>query len=784
MVLLSEAHDAAVPELVPIFDQIGVTPLVAFEPEALLTAPKNSVVILVEPGHHAEWLNLHRPVVHRRKLTLLLWCTQKCVDALKTRAVDFFDWISHRIRVPACTPAYVDEAIDLCLRGKHVLALFNAPPARAGWQAIEATDNYDDLRDACQQGPVWLEDIWSATDWLKACMAHAQAGRQYGVVLANPKVRGPEQPWVDCQPVPWKQARELLARENFPNTGWRAAENSLNPHALHSERGPEPLELDTRQKFLLEAAGKTLNETAIRAALDLALLDVAEVWLGEVAPTATVKALELQLQAEQALTQGDANKAVEILHEVDTLKGVRQREVTESRFLLGSILGQQGEHEAALAIFESLLPVFEQMGDSLAWADTKGEIASIYHARGEFEEALRILQEEGLPMYEQLGELHRCALTRGEIADIHHARGQLDEALRIRWDEELPVYEKFGDFRSREQTLQDIADILENRGELDAALRIQRPVRADNPRALRSHAETLGEIADLLRARGKPDLALQIRMEELPAYEHELRSHAGTLGEIANILSSTSELDLALQILRKKVLPASEQLGDLRFRALTLGKIADVLAMKGEFDEALNIRQNDELPIYKRLESVSEQAKTLRKVASLYQARGQLNEALEILQEQVLPAYTALGDLFSQAFTLEHIANIYEALGQFDEELHIRRDELLPLYSRLGDFRRRARAQSQVASILVTRGQLDEALLLIQEEQPAAFEQILDSRFRLLVKTRLAQMLNRRGHADDAQKARSLLAEALTAAQQAGFSKEAKVIESTLSLIK
>jgi len=40
------------------------------------------------------------------------------------------------------------------------------------------------------------------------------------------------------------------------------------------------------------------------------------------------------------------------------------------------------------------------------------------------------------------GEEREAALARGQIADVYQARGQLDEALRIRQEEQLPVYER------------------------------------------------------------------------------------------------------------------------------------------------------------------------------------------------------------------------------------------------------------------------------------------------------------------------------------------------------
>ncbi len=61
----------------------------------------------------------------------------------------------------------------------------------------------------------------------------------------------------------------------------------------------------------------------------------------------------------------------------------------------------------------------------------------------------------------------------GQIADIFQARGQLDEALRIRREEELPVYEKLGDIRSRAVTMGQIADTLAGQGQIDEAIRIR-----------------------------------------------------------------------------------------------------------------------------------------------------------------------------------------------------------------------------------------------------------------------------------------------------------------------
>ena len=151
---------------------------------------------------------------------------------------------------------------------------------------------------------------------------------------------------------------------------------------------------------------------------------------------------------------------------------------------------------------EEELPVYERLGDVRSSAVTRTKIADILFARGELDEAVRLLGEEAAPAFERLGAIRESAIAKGRIADILSARGEMGEALRIRREEQLPVFERLG--------------------------------------AVRESAITKGRIADILRARGELDEALRIRREEqLPVYERlgDVRSSAVTKGKIADILS-------------------------------------------------------------------------------------------------------------------------------------------------------------------------------------------------------------------------------------------------------
>ena len=73
------------------------------------------------------------------------------------------------------------------------------------------------------------------------------------------------------------------------------------------------------------------------------------------------------------------------------------------------------------------------------------KIAKVLMAQGNWDEALRFLQDEVLPACKQLGDAWEWVITQSLIADALQVRGQWDEALRIRQEEELPTYERLGD---------------------------------------------------------------------------------------------------------------------------------------------------------------------------------------------------------------------------------------------------------------------------------------------------------------------------------------------------
>lgn len=82
--------------------------------------PEGAVVLLQPQPDDADYLNLNRPVFARRRLKVVLWCSEETTNALATRAVDFFDWISHRHECPPGVALH-------CVLGLRAAAQANAP---------------------------------------------------------------------------------------------------------------------------------------------------------------------------------------------------------------------------------------------------------------------------------------------------------------------------------------------------------------------------------------------------------------------------------------------------------------------------------------------------------------------------------------------------------------------------------------------------------------------------------------------------------------------------------
>ncbi|HYN19918.1 MAG TPA: metallophosphoesterase [Thermoanaerobaculia bacterium] len=163
--------------------------------------------------------------------------------------------------------------------------------------------------------------------------------------------------------------------------------------------------------------------------------------------------------------------------------------------------------DRALEAAQEMAEVEQRRGEERGRAIALGLVADILQDRGQFDEALRIWQEETIPVLEKIGDIRERAVSLGKVADILQDCGQLDEALRIWQEETIPVLEKIGDIRERAVSLGRVADILQARGRLDEALRI----RQDDELPV---YEKIGDVCERLVAWAKMALTYLERAQE------------------------------------------------------------------------------------------------------------------------------------------------------------------------------------------------------------------------------------------------------------------------------
>ncbi|MBK8090927.1 MAG: CHAT domain-containing protein [Verrucomicrobiaceae bacterium] len=226
-------------------------------------------------------------------------------------------------------------------------------------------------------------------------------------------------------------------------------------------------------------------------------------------------AATLITHARALVQQGRPDEALKHFQAADALLPQGR----EKAVVLGDIArirAAKGEVDAALALQQEMLGIFEGLGDKRSRAVTLGDIARIRAKKGEVDAALALHQEE-LEVYEGLGDKRSRAVTLGDIARIRAAKGEVDAALALHL-EMLGIFEGLGDKRERAVTLGDIARIRADKGEVDAALAL--------------HQERLGIFEELGDRDGEANALWSIakieveKQEWQAAYEHLAASYA------------------------------------------------------------------------------------------------------------------------------------------------------------------------------------------------------------------------------------------------------------------
>jgi RNA polymerase sigma factor (sigma-70 family) len=198
----------------------------------VLEVPPGSRVLLRVRSEDLDWLNIARPLFAERRLRTVLWADAQAHEGLIRRAIDFYDWVSRTVAVPAkAVPDFVVERMRMALgRGAEIawrgLGLFDVLDALGGAPRVElhVEQPFLQLRGALGSGglPIvtgvrTLQHVWRIRLALDEVHPRLSRNRRLWIAL-DPDESRRELESHDARQAGWDDACASLAA-----AGWRHA---------------------------------------------------------------------------------------------------------------------------------------------------------------------------------------------------------------------------------------------------------------------------------------------------------------------------------------------------------------------------------------------------------------------------------------------------------------------------------------------------------------------------------------------------------------------------------
>lgn len=306
-----------------------------------------------------------------------------------------------------------------------------------------------------------------------------------------------------------------------------------------------------------------------------------------------------------------------------------QLTMEEDRMLVeGQQLSLQGNHEAALEIFQRLLDKGRRNNNQLDQIVILNYIAQIYQNQGQFSKALAVYQQT-LQSATLLGEKFGKALTLHNIGILYQMRGEYPESLTY--------------FKQARETLNET-------------------LLTDWERKI-SQGRLLGNIAFSYMHQGDYKSALQNFNQSLSIFEQlqERDSIATTLAGIAqthdamgNDTEAVNFYQDGLQIVR--------EVGNRFAEGKFLDSLGGVYFEQGQYAKAIETL-NQALDVSHSVGDRIGEMTTLNNLGLLYQQIGQVGKANRLF-EQVWDMADEMGLQTGKAQALNNLGSVYRLIGE------------------------------------------------------------------------------------------------------------------------
>ena len=213
----------------------------------------------------------------------------------------------------------------------------------------------------------------------------------------------------------------------------------------------------------------------------------------------------------------------------------------------GNLTQQQGDYEAARALYQESLAIFSELGDRRRIAGSLVNLGNLAKAQGKYP-AARDLYEEGLVIFRELGHRSGIAASLGNLGIVAYEQGEYP-ASRALHEEALSISLEEGHRWGIANMSCNLGNVLYQQGEFTAALTLQLESLAtryelgdrlgiqDSMQSLALLASTLGNSDLAARIWGfaerlREELCAPLPPNEIPSYEERIEAAQKASGDV------------------------------------------------------------------------------------------------------------------------------------------------------------------------------------------------------------------------------------------------------------
>ena len=378
--------------------------------------------------------------------------------------------------------------------------------------------------------------------------------------------------------------------------------------------------------------------------------------------------------------------------------------------LIGMLLQDFGNYDAALIQYQKSLEIKEKIGDIQGKAISLHQIGMIYEDKGEYDAALMQYQQS-LEIEEKIGDIKGTAASWHQIGMIYENKGDYDAALR-QYQQSLEIFDKIGDSKNKAASLHNIGAIYQYKGDYDAALtQYQQSLEIlEKIGDIKGKAINLHNIAAIYQYKGNYDIALMHCQKSLKIADKigDMQGKASNLHQIGMIYEEKGDYDAALSQYQR-ALEIAEKIGDIKGISSSLHQIGNIYYLKGGYDAAL-IQYQKSLEIKEKIGDIKGKAQSLHQIGMIYEDKGDYDAALTYYQ-QALEIFEKIGDIQGKAQSLHQIGNLYYLKGDYTAALTYYQQSL-EIAEKIGDIAQIAISMGQMGKLYFNQYQFETALKL------------------------------------------------------------------------